>query len=148
MSTKCGYENKISPEEIYASEDEYQSDLRNPYKGIPDEDVVRLLGYEEIENIGGKDNIFLVRDPESGELFVKKILSTYDAVNDLAAKFEAADGLVVASPVYYASANAMLIACLDRLFYSTSFDKTMKVPVPGTMNSMRGNGWGTDEVMI
>lgn len=50
-----------------------------------------------------------------------------DAVNELALKFEAADGLVVASPVYYASANATLIACLDRLFYSTSFDKTMKV---------------------
>ena len=50
-----------------------------------------------------------------------------DAVNELAPKFEAADGLVVASPVYYASANATLIACLDRLFYSTSFDKTMKV---------------------
>ena len=50
-----------------------------------------------------------------------------DAVNELAAKFEAADGLVVASPVYYASANATLIACLDRLFYSTHFDKTMKV---------------------
>ena len=42
-------------------------------------------------------------------------------------KFEQADGLVVASPVYYASANATLIACLDRLFYSTPFDKTMKV---------------------
>lgn len=50
-----------------------------------------------------------------------------DVVNELAPKFEAADGLVVASPVYYASANATLIACLDRLFYSTSFDKTMKV---------------------
>lgn len=50
-----------------------------------------------------------------------------DIVNALAAKFEAADGLVVASPVYYASANATLIACLDRLFYSTHFDKTMKV---------------------
>lgn len=50
-----------------------------------------------------------------------------DAVNVLAPKFEAADGLVVASPVYYASANATLIACLDRLFYSTGFDKTMKV---------------------
>ena len=45
----------------------------------------------------------------------------------LAPKFEAADGLVVASPVYYASANATLVACLDRLFYSTPFDKTMKV---------------------
>lgn len=50
-----------------------------------------------------------------------------DVVNELAPKFEAADGLVVASPVYYASANATLIACLDRLFYSTEFDKTMKV---------------------
>ncbi len=50
-----------------------------------------------------------------------------DIVNELAPKFEAADGLVVASPVYYASANATLIAVLDRLFYSTHFDKTMKV---------------------
>jgi multimeric flavodoxin WrbA len=50
-----------------------------------------------------------------------------DVVNELAPKFEEADGLVVASPVYYASANATLIACLDRLFFSTGFDKTMKV---------------------
>ena len=50
-----------------------------------------------------------------------------DAVNEIAPRFEEADGLVVASPVYYASANATLIACLDRLYYSTSFDKTMKV---------------------
>ncbi len=50
-----------------------------------------------------------------------------DVVNELAQKFESADGLIVASPVYYASANATLIACLDRLFYSTHFDKTMKV---------------------
>lgn len=50
-----------------------------------------------------------------------------DIVNQLAVKFKEADGLVVASPVYYASANATLIAVLDRLFYSTSFDKTMKV---------------------
>jgi multimeric flavodoxin WrbA len=50
-----------------------------------------------------------------------------DVVNELAPKFEEADGLVVASPVYYASANATLVACLDRLFYSSHFDKTMKV---------------------
>ena len=50
-----------------------------------------------------------------------------DAVNEAAQIFEKADGLVVASPVYYASANATLIASLDRLFYSTGFDKTMKV---------------------
>ena len=50
-----------------------------------------------------------------------------DVVNELAPRFEEADGLVVSSPVYYASANATLVACLDRMFYSTHFDKTMKV---------------------
>ena len=50
-----------------------------------------------------------------------------DLVNEIAPKFEACDGLVVGSPVYYASANATLIAFLDRLFYSTHFDKRMKV---------------------
>ena len=50
-----------------------------------------------------------------------------DLVNEIAPKFEKADGLVVSSPVYYASANATMVALLDRLFYSTPFDKTMKV---------------------
>ena len=50
-----------------------------------------------------------------------------DIVNETAKKFEECDGLVVGSPVYYASANATLIAFLTRLFYSTHFDKTMKV---------------------
>lgn len=50
-----------------------------------------------------------------------------DAVNRAADKFQEADGLVVGSPVYYASANSTLTAFLDRLFYSTHFDKTMKV---------------------
>ncbi|MDO4483318.1 MAG: flavodoxin family protein [Clostridia bacterium] len=50
-----------------------------------------------------------------------------DIVNQLIAKFEEADGLVLASPVYYASANATLIAVLDRLFHCTRFPKTMKV---------------------
>lgn len=50
-----------------------------------------------------------------------------DIVNETAPKFEECDGLVAASPVYYASANATLSAFLDRLFYSTQFDKTMEV---------------------
>ena len=50
-----------------------------------------------------------------------------DMVNEIAPKFEAADGLVIGSPVYYAGANATLMALLQRLFYSTRFDKTMKV---------------------
>ncbi|MBR0113241.1 MAG: flavodoxin family protein [Clostridia bacterium] len=52
---------------------------------------------------------------------------TDDIVNELSAKFEQADGLVIASPVYYASANGTLISCLDRLFFSSHFDMTMKV---------------------
>ena len=50
-----------------------------------------------------------------------------DVVNEYAKVFEECDGIVVGSPVYYASANATLIAFLDRMFYSTRFDKTMKV---------------------
>lgn len=50
-----------------------------------------------------------------------------DVVNELAVKLQEADGLVVGSPVYYASANSTLTAVLDRLFYSTRFPKTMKV---------------------
>lgn len=50
-----------------------------------------------------------------------------DMVNEVATKFEECDALVVGTPVYYGSANATLIAFLTRLFYSTSFDKTMKV---------------------
>ncbi|MBR4636559.1 MAG: flavodoxin family protein [Clostridia bacterium] len=50
-----------------------------------------------------------------------------DLVNEVADKFREADGLVVGSPVYYASPNGTLISFLDRLFYSTSFSKQMKV---------------------
>lgn len=50
-----------------------------------------------------------------------------DCVNQISDKFEQADGLVLGSPVYYASANATLISLLDRMFYSSNFDKRMKV---------------------
>ena len=50
-----------------------------------------------------------------------------DLVNEVAQKLEACDGLVIGSPVYYASANATLVALLDRLFYSNHGDKRMKV---------------------
>ena len=50
-----------------------------------------------------------------------------DIVNELAEKFREADGLVIGSPVYYGSANGTLMSALQRLFYSTSFDKSLKV---------------------
>lgn len=60
-----------------------------------------------------------------------------DIVNEVAPKFEAADALVVGTPVYYASANATLVAFLDRLFYSTKFSKAMKVGA-GVVVARRG----------
>lgn len=62
-----------------------------------------------------------------GQCFEKGKCVFDDAVNEAAGKFETCDGLVVGTPVYYASANATLMAFLTRLFYSTHFDKTMKV---------------------
>ena len=67
-----------------------------------------------------------------------------DAVNEVAEKFAHADGLVVGSPVYYASANATLVAFLDRLFYSSArqFDKTMKVGA-AVVSARRGGNTAT-----
>lgn len=62
-----------------------------------------------------------------GTCFEKGKCVLDDLVNEVQPKFEACDGLVVASPVYYASANGTLISFLDRLFYSAPFDKSMKV---------------------
>ena len=50
-----------------------------------------------------------------------------DEVNEVAEKFKEADGIIIGSPVYYASPNGTLISFLDRLFYSSSFDKATKV---------------------
>ena len=78
----------------------------------------------EIVHIGNKDIRGCIA---CGSCYEKGRCVFEDAVNETAAKFEECDGLVVGSPVYYASANATLVAYLDRLFYSTHFDKTMKV---------------------
>lgn len=69
-----------------------------------------------------------------------------DEVNAYAEKFEECDGLVVASPVYYASANATLIAFLDRLFYSTHFSKSMKVGAAVTVARRGGLSSTFDEL--
>lgn len=89
------------------------------------EKIFRKEGVEtELLHIGNKDIRGCIACYSCAE---KGCCVFQDIVNEIAPKFEACDGLVIASPVYYASANATLIALLDRLFYSTPFDKTMKV---------------------
>lgn len=105
--------------------------------GSPRVDGNTTIALHEMEKIFQKEGIETVvcqignKDIRGciacGSCFEKGKCVFDDIVNELAPIFEEADGLVVASPVYYASANATTIACLDRLFYSTHFDKTMKV---------------------
>ncbi len=69
-----------------------------------------------------------------------------DLVNEVAPKFEAADGLVVGSPVYYGSPNGTILSFLDRLFYSTSFSKQMKVGA-AVVSCRRGGNTATFDVL-
>ncbi len=78
----------------------------------------------EIVELGGKD----IRGCEAcGACYKGGGCRFDDIVNETAPKFEEADGLVLASPVYYASPNGTILSFLDRLFYSTRFKKDMKV---------------------
>ena len=76
--TECGYQNDINESKLYITEDEYQTDLKNPYKGMSDEAVLCLMQYEEVEYVANRQDIILVKLPENDTLYVKKILTTYD----------------------------------------------------------------------
>ena len=69
-----------------------------------------------------------------------------DLVNEIAPKFEAADGLVVGSPVYYGSPNGTVLALMDRLFYSTHFSKHMKVGT-AVVSARRGGNTASFDVL-
>jgi multimeric flavodoxin WrbA len=89
------------------------------------EKVFSQAGIEvETLQVGGKDIRGCIA---CGKCFETGRCVFDDLVNEAAVKFEKSDGLIAAAPVYYASANATLVAFLTRLFYSSHFDKTMKV---------------------
>ncbi len=69
-----------------------------------------------------------------------------DLVNEVAPKFEAADGLVVGSPVYYGSPNGTILSFMDRLFYSTLFSKHMKVGA-SVVSCRRGGNTASFDVL-
>ncbi len=76
--TECGFVNKIDLDDLYASEDEYQADLMDPYRGLSDEEVLELSLYREEEMIGNREDVVIVRNSEDGNLYVKKLLTVYD----------------------------------------------------------------------
>ena len=76
--TKCGFTNKIDESELYVSEDEYQADLMNPYKGLSDKDILDLSLYQDVGNAGDRTDVIYVADRETGIRYVKKLLKTYD----------------------------------------------------------------------
>ena len=106
--------------------------------GSPRKDGNIALAFREMEQIFEQngveyENIQLGRMDIRGCIACEtcrknhKCVFNDDIVNELAAKFKDADGLVVGSPVYYGSANGTIMSALQRLFYSTDFDKSLKV---------------------
>lgn len=105
-----------------------------------------------LENQGVETKIIQVGNKDiRGCIACRKCKSTgkcvfNDIVNEVAPTFESADGLIVGSPVYYGSPNGTLISFLDRLFFSTSFDKTMKVGA-SVVSCRRGGNTATFDML-
>ena len=105
--------------------------------GSPRKNGNIALAFREMENVF-KENDVEVENILIGQKDIRGCIAcewcrehgkcvVNDAVNELAMKFEKADGIVLGSPVYYGSANGTMLSLLQRLFYSTSFDKSFKV---------------------
>ncbi len=76
--TECGYPNKISSRELYRTVDEYEADLRNPFKGLSNKDLLEVSAYQTEEQINGREDIAVVRDPDTGRRYIRKFLTTYE----------------------------------------------------------------------
>lgn len=97
----------------------------------------------EIIHVGNKDIRGCIACGKCGEIG-KCVFD--DLVNEVAPKFEEADGIVVGSPVYYASPNGTILSFMDRLFYSTSFSKHLKVGA-AVVSARRGGNTATFDVL-
>ncbi len=107
-------------------------------------DTLKNEGIEtETIDVGNKD----IRGCISCNSCTKKGKCVFDdLVNEIAPKFEKADGIIVGTPVYYAGSNGTIISLLDRLFYSTHFDKTMKVGAAVISSRRAGSTSAFDEI--
>ena len=111
------------------------------------EEMIRVFSEEGIEteliHVGSKD----IRGCIACNTCQKRGKCVFDdLVNEIAPKFEAADGLVVGSPVYYASPNGTIISLMDRLMYSTGFSKHMKVGA-AVVSARRGGSTASFDVL-
>ena len=111
------------------------------------EEVSNILNKEDIEteiiNVGNKD----IRGCIACNTCKKNGKCVFnDIVNEIASKFEEADGIIIGTPTYYAGSNGTIISLLDRLFYSTNFDKTMKVGTAIISSRRAGSTSALDEI--
>jgi len=105
--------------------------------GSPRQDGNIALAFGEMEKVFEENNVEY-ENIQIGKMDIRGCIACEtcrktgkcvfdDIVNELAAKLEAADGLVIGGPVYYGSANGTLMSALQRLFYSNHSDKSFKV---------------------
>ncbi len=111
------------------------------------EEVCRILNQEDVET----EWVRLGKDDAHGCLACGACRRSGrcvfdDGVNEAAKKLEAADGLLIGSPVYYGSPNGALLGFLDRLFYSTRFSKHMKVGA-AVVSCRRGGNTASFDVL-
>ncbi|MBR2532050.1 MAG: flavodoxin family protein [Lachnospiraceae bacterium] len=111
------------------------------------EEVIRTLREEGIETeliqVGGED---VIGCKACGYCEINEGCVYDDLVNETAAKFKEADGLIIGSPVYYGSPNGTILSFLDRLFYSTGFSKQMKVGA-AVVSCRRGGNTASFDVL-
>ncbi len=76
--TECGYINGLSDREVFESDDEYQAEMGNPYRGLTDDEMLSLSTYRDESFLDEDKDIILVKNIENGRRFVKKLLTVYD----------------------------------------------------------------------
>ncbi len=76
--TICGTVGKIKACNVFTSEEEYQGSLRDPYRGLTNDEVLALSHYQHIEYLSGRKDIILVKNRTTDTVYVKKILTTYN----------------------------------------------------------------------
>lgn len=124
--------------------------------GSPNENGCTARGLREVEKIllaEGLETEFVT----VGNKEVRGCVSCYscrkgngcvfdDIATELSKKFEEADGLLIGSPVYFAGANGTLISLLDRMFYSSTFNRSMKVGAAVVSSRRAGSTSTFDEI--